>query len=205
MLRGESPVVIGDPVRLLQLHLHEPAPEVLQPGVWIALGAFGSGHALVADVEAEPPRGVLAIAVGEQILDLRHRRRLAHRHQVFDEEVFEPHRGCMSGDGLEVALQTVPAFGSALGNTPVRDAHRSDVPPGGPGSQRRGEIDDAAVPLQRRFTPPLVGVHEEVERVRRQAGEGGVGRQPVGVESSAVTFDGISAAGEGLDALDEVE
>src|ERR1700686_5807784 len=78
--RVETPVVIGDPVRLLQLHLDEPAPEVLQPRIWIALRAFGSGHALVADVEAEPPRGVLAIALGEQILDLRHRRRLAHRH-----------------------------------------------------------------------------------------------------------------------------
>ena len=159
----------------------------------------------MADVQAQPPWGMLAITFGEQILDLCHRRGLAHRDQVLDEQVLEPRRARVSGDRLEIPLQAVPAFRAALGNRPVRDAHRTDVPPGGSGSERCGEIDDGAVPLQCRFTPPLVGVHEEVERVGRQTGEGGVRLQPVGVERGAVAFDGIAAPREGLGALDEVE
>ena len=105
MLGGECPVVVGDAVRLLQLHLDEPAPEALQPCVRIALRAFGSGHALMADVEAEAPGDVLGVAIGEQVLDLRHGRRLAHRDQVLDEEILEPDRARVCGDRFEIALQ----------------------------------------------------------------------------------------------------
>ena len=34
------------------------------------------------------------------------------------------------GDRLEIAFQTVPALGAALGIVPVGNAHRPDVPAG---------------------------------------------------------------------------
>ena len=106
---------------------------------------------------------------------------------------------------LEVTSQAVPTFGTALRIAPVGDAHRTDMPAGCPSAERRGEIDDAPVPEQRRLAPPLVGVHEQVERVRRQTGEGRMRPEPVGIERSAMALDRITAPRECLDALDEVE
>ena len=79
VLRGERPVVVGETVGLLQLHFDEAAPEAPQPRVRIALVSLGARDALMTDVEAQPPRNVIGVAVGEQILDARHRRRLADR------------------------------------------------------------------------------------------------------------------------------
>ena len=59
VLLGERPVVVAEAVGLLQLHLGEAAAEALQPRVRIALRACGPGHAVMPDVEAEPPRDVL--------------------------------------------------------------------------------------------------------------------------------------------------
>ena len=76
---------------------------------------------------------------------------------------------------------------------------------GCPGSERCGQVDDGAIPLHRSGAPRLVGMHEQVERVRGETGEGGVRLQPVGVERGAVTLHGVAATAEGLDAFDEVE
>ena len=126
-------------------------------------------------------------------------------HQVLDEQVLETCGSGVGGDRLEIALQAVPALGAALRNLPVGHAHRTDMTARRPGTERCGQVDDAAIPLHRSLATRLVGMHEQVERVRGETGEGGVRLQPVGVERGAMTFDGIATAGEGLDAFDEVE
>src|SRR5579862_3042746 len=69
VLSGERPMMIGEAVRLLQLHLGEATPEAPQPRVWVTFVSGRPGHALMADVEAELPRHVFDVAAGEQILD----------------------------------------------------------------------------------------------------------------------------------------
>ena len=197
--------MIGQPVGLLQLDLGEAAAESLQPRVRVAIRAGGAGHALVTDVEAEPPRDVIRVAVGEEVLDLRHRRRFAHGNEILDKQVVEPRVLRVLGDDLEVVFQAAPPLCATCGRSPIGRAHGADVPAGGGGAERRGQVDDTSVPGQCRFTASRVGMHEQVERVRGEAGEGRVRAQPVGVERGARALDRVAATRERVDPLDEVE
>src|SRR5437899_4582149 len=107
--------MVAQAVGLLELHLRDLAREPFRPGVWIKLLVGRAGGAGVADIEAEPQRNVGLVAIGQEILDPRERRRLPRRRQVFQHEELQAYSAGVARD-LSEAL----AKGGDSGLTPLR-------------------------------------------------------------------------------------
>ena len=170
-LGRERPVVVALGVRLLELDDRGRPAELAQPGIGIAIVAGRARHAHVADVEAQPDRHAVVVAVGQQVADHRHRRRLPGGRQVLDQQVRQPGPVCHPGQRPERRLELAPERGPPPRIGPVGDAERPDVTAGRDPAERRRPVDGPAEPGRRGLPAGRIGVEQEVVRIGGQPGE----------------------------------
>src|SRR6202035_5663456 len=125
--------------------------------------------------------------------------------QVLDQQVIEPALVGVGGQPGQVLAQVRP---------PLRAAGRVGVVGGGQGAdvtadrgraQLGGQVDGLAVPAAGGGAVLGVGVHEQVERVRGQAGEHRIGAQAVAGQGGRGLFGQPVAAGRGVRAGQQVQ
>ena len=146
------------------------------------------------DVEAQPDRDAGVVAVGHELPDHRHRRRLARRRQVLDEEVVESRPSvpvAPSPSSVRWSPDQRSARRSRIG--PVRDAERADVPAGRVPARGGGPVDRPVEPGGRRSATRGIRMEQQVVRVGREPGErrveletGGRGSAPPAAWAAAV-------------------
>ena len=146
--------------------------QVSQPGIWVSLLALRAGNAHVADVNAGPDRHVTLFSGGQEVGDHGHRRGLAGRGKVFDDECFQPRLRSDGREPGEARLEFRPPLCVCNGIVPIVHGERAHVPACDLGADGGSKADRSGVPGTGGGPRLDIRRQEQIRRVSRQSGEG---------------------------------